>query len=905
MPLPFQAPIQVSAFNGGVTDTPSTGNPSQAQAFRNFMPDKDNTARSRNGSKFHDESNNNFAGSATRIGNLVSYDSVLFAQVVKDLKYVSGGTVVYLRPARDLITGQIYTSGDSTSVTAFHEFNKHLFTTSDHQSVHPMVIVKDDSLAYRARTVGMPQFPSGRYFTFTSAEVDTATDQIKNPDTALLGATTTSYDGPVSSVGTEYFSFFVGQKIKFSTTGTLPSPLVPGTEYFVCFPRDGRQWIRVASNYANAAGGIFLDLTTGGSGTHKVEVIGDNQASVGVIFQTLATVGDPDLVWLYYFSFFYEYTTATGDTNQIYGGTILKECQAPTGYVDTAVAGTRIINIPKIGSGTFDIAQKNYDTSGTRIKVKIYRTQVNGITPYYVGQVNNGTTTFDDNISDSNLQFSGEVLYIDGGILNNDTVTRYTYMTSVNDFLFAGDITENIAGVDVRRRNRICQSKPFEPEQVLTGLFVDLAGPVTGLGSYAGFPIAFTDSRAYRLEGTFDALGQGGIALRDISKTVGCISHNSIVETPSGLYWAGKDGFYVSTGSNVTKISRPIDKFYRVFVSSETRKKRIKGCYDAKNKIVFWSVCSDEVSEENNELWMFDEDTGLSRSGLDLDAAFYHWDNGRHFKPTAITVHNDNLIRGDSRGFVFEHDEDYTNDVYISSATDSFYIQPDLKVAEIAIPFDYVSVFFDFGNLHVRKWVNELKTWFENGTSIGVDIQSSNNGNSVFKAMTPIQFLNGFVWGAQWVVWGDPDYTWGDTTSVYATRSFPRGQRRCESKQIQFKSLEDSLILQGGTVTVTSGGTQATTIVGDELPTDLTGYFIYLSSDAGLTYPVNAEIVGQSGSYVLNILSAEFVISNGSYTYQIRGTRKDERIRLLKYSINYAPIENAGSTKKEEGSVRN
>jgi Pectate lyase superfamily protein len=59
-----------------------------------------------------------------------------------------------------------------------------------------------------------------------------------------------------------------GAIVRISTTGTLPSPLVAGTDYW---------WIKVddntgklASTYLNAAAGTAIDLTTAGTGTHTL-----------------------------------------------------------------------------------------------------------------------------------------------------------------------------------------------------------------------------------------------------------------------------------------------------------------------------------------------------------------------------------------------------------------------------------------------------------------------------------------------------------------------------------------------------------------------------------------------------------------------------------------------------------
>lgn len=57
--------------------------------------------------------------------------------------------------------------------------------------------------------------------------------------------------------------------VTFSTTGTLPSPLVAGTTYWLGWDQAGLS-VQVASSYNNAEDGVFLTLTTAGTGTHTM-----------------------------------------------------------------------------------------------------------------------------------------------------------------------------------------------------------------------------------------------------------------------------------------------------------------------------------------------------------------------------------------------------------------------------------------------------------------------------------------------------------------------------------------------------------------------------------------------------------------------------------------------------------
>lgn len=62
--------------------------------------------------------------------------------------------------------------------------------------------------------------------------------------------------------------FTTGEKVRFTTTNTLPSPLATGTDYYVI--NVSATEIKVATSLANALAGTNIDLTTQGVGTHTI-----------------------------------------------------------------------------------------------------------------------------------------------------------------------------------------------------------------------------------------------------------------------------------------------------------------------------------------------------------------------------------------------------------------------------------------------------------------------------------------------------------------------------------------------------------------------------------------------------------------------------------------------------------
>jgi hypothetical protein len=83
--------------------------------------------------------------------------------------------------------------------------------------------------------------------TFTSTEVNTTNDTI--------------------TVTRDYTT---GEKVRFTTTNTLPLPLAIDTDYYVI--RVDATTIKIATSISNAYAGTQIDLTSGGTGTHTIHL---------------------------------------------------------------------------------------------------------------------------------------------------------------------------------------------------------------------------------------------------------------------------------------------------------------------------------------------------------------------------------------------------------------------------------------------------------------------------------------------------------------------------------------------------------------------------------------------------------------------------------------------------------
>lgn len=95
-----------------------------------------------------------------------------------------------------------------------------------------------------------------------------------------------SQGGPqlAQQVGSSAARILTGTQVKVSTTGTLPGNLSAGTTYYAGFLDPYR--LKLASSLANARLGIFIDVTTAGTGTHFIDVFGEPRYTCNGIIDT-------------------------------------------------------------------------------------------------------------------------------------------------------------------------------------------------------------------------------------------------------------------------------------------------------------------------------------------------------------------------------------------------------------------------------------------------------------------------------------------------------------------------------------------------------------------------------------------------------------------------------------------
>ena len=579
----------------------------------------------------------------------------------------------------------------------------------------------------------------------------------------------------------------------------------------------------------------------------------------------------------YIYAFHCEYTyTAGPQTFQDVGATTsvsLVNAAAPD------VNAVAITNIPVVSNGATD----NWDT--TVIKVFIYRTTNNGTSFFKVGEVTNGTTTFNDNTSDTNL-ITGLPLYTDDGTVDFDPVPLAKFIHVVNNIGYYGWIKDGSQEFPFRIR----QSVPGDPDSVPDDFFQDLEDDISGISSIQSIPLVFCKKRIYRLENSFDRFGRGTITPVTISDTAGCVSHLSIVQTKDHCFWAGNDGFYATDGYRVGKISDGNNMRYQRMLEAMSQQNRIYGKFDEIENRVYWGVQFDAGNLDNDSIAALD-----LRYGVKEKSVFTTW-SGTSFRPTAIEFFDGLLYRADTRGYVFVHSSDNKSDPKVDTT-----MSPSDWAKETII-WTYASIHINFGSTFARKFAPRVLLTAGNLGNTTIQITALNDDEKVTRNLTLIRHRKNFEWASEDFFWGDPECVWNSTGIVEQWRRFPRrGLRFSYIKIIITNGFgivtnSDSL----GLATVSNAANTATLVNAATVdwPADAVDYSISFEND---NYTREYLVLSRTDD-VLTVLDTDGGLPDGNQKWVLKGFRKDEALHLLSYNIHWFPISPSQQT-HETGSL--
>lgn len=418
----------------------------------------------------------------------------------------------------------------------------------------------------------------------------------------------------------------------------------------------------------------------------------------------------------------------------------------------------QISNLPTIANSlgfSYKVGTEDDD-----IKIRVYRTTHNGSVPYYVGQVDNGTSTYEDTSTDTSIQ-SNAVLYISGGEADNDEPPLCKYFTVVKNTGWYANTSEG--------DNILRQSKPGDVDSCPESFFIELEDSITGLSNTRDFPIVFTIDRCFRIEGIIDSFGRGDLFATSISDKVGCIAPHAIVRVSNGIYFPAEDGWYFTDGYQVTPISTQIDKRYAELTSNQDKINRIRAAYSLEEARLYVAYMSED---DNDIIHVFDEDFG----------AWTTITAQSEFTPTALVSDSGNIVFGDDEGYLFVFSEASNSDVKRSTG-----VAVSSWERHAIIP-TYKHIHFDFGMSDGKKWVSKVSFKMIDETGQHLAISGYNNLSITEHSLKPIETNYFPRWGDAGVAWGTAGIRFVRDRLVVKSRRFPRNNLRCLTKQLKLTS---------------------------------------------------------------------------------------------------------------------
>lgn len=570
--------------------------------------------------------------------------------------------------------------------------------------------------------------------------------------------------------------------------------------------------------------------------------------------------------YLYAFHYYFEYTI--GSQLFIDAGPVIQV--EVTNSDEPSVNQNDITAIPALSNGATD----NYDTA--TIKCFIFRTIDGGQNLQKIGQVTNGTTVFTDNVSDATAE-TGELIYITGGVLDNDPPPKAKFVHTVNGFTYYAYFQEGAETFP----NKYRQSIQNDPDSCPGQLQDEVEDEITGFNSAAGVPMVFCKRLVFRVEGQLDEFGQGSMEHIKIADDAGCVSNQSIVQAEGRVFWAGNDGFYTSDGYQVQKISFHLKNSYLTYLNLLSNSRRIQGIFNSYERRIYWTFQTLGESTDVDSCIVLDLEWGIKP-----ESHFLTVSGDTSFSPTAITVFNKKWMRADRRGFVFIHDDQYLHDPKIN--TSKF----PSEWGEQTVIWTYRGPGFNFGNNTVRKWVPRIELKAANESNVSIQINGIVDDGRFVKACKEIRWRLNFTWGDPEFSWGDPNCKWNGEGIIDQWRRLPKRGLRCDYFQVEITNAFTIVTNSDTLGTATFSDNDNTAILDTPLVTDwpagAEGYFISTEDD---DYALEWLVSERTDDDTITVVdSANTFPAGAGKRWILKGYRKDEKLNLLNYTIIWAPL---------------
>ena len=587
---------------------------------------------------------------------------------------------------------------------------------------------------------------------------------------------------------------------------------------------------------------------------------------VGAVSGVSSSVGS---TYSYIYAFCWKYSYTVGD--QVF------ESRGPMTLLTQESNGT-------IGSATITLTLpgglptvENWDASS--IILEIYRTINGGKNFYLVKTQGSSATSTTDTMTDATLQLQ-PAAYINGGTLDFDPPPKARFVHVMGDLAYYGYIEEGSYTYPYLLR----QSTPGIVGAVPASFNLELSDTIKGIGNFNDKPVVFCSKQVFRIEGQFDRFGKGFMRQVEISPSAGCASHTSIVKTPYGIFWCGRDGVYMTNAYTVEKISDHLNATYKSLTANSSRQLNIQGTWNPDLEQVVWTACRESGSNTPDILFILDLRWGLRlKSETETPATFYMFE-APSFEPTAVMWFNQQLLFGTDWGYVMQLDDSKRSDLKFENSG-----EPD-DFDRQAIIYELETVTTNFGSNFMRKWVPWVFVSCDNETNLSLQIVDITDKGFKEVDLKPIRFRGNITWGITDLFWGESGYQWLLQGIVEEKRRVAKGALRANHKALRLTNAKVVLWSTesgGGDLYVDADNATATLWGSQTFSSSFLDCWIAFSND------------GYSREYLITQVSTNTVTFDdadfpapltGTYDFVVRGIPKDEILSLQGLQYWWKPV---------------
>jgi hypothetical protein len=239
--------------------------------------------------------------------------------------------------------------------------------------------------------------------------------------------------------------------------------------------------------------------------------------------------------------------------------------------------------------------------SSTADTIRFYRTYANGNALYLDGTAAIGATSYTSTVADAGL---GRPLELDNSRITDLTSTA-NYPTVADSRIFLKSADNEI------RWSKIGQEGPL-PESFEAKSFVPCVGrfgthdKIIGTNRINQLPIILKERSIGRLDpiGLPDStVSRDNVSYqyREISDTVGAVSHEAAVQVLGELVFIGRDGgIYATDGINVRSVADAIDATLGDLGFTATQRPKLSAINDTENQVVLFQVFASAVASTPN-----------------------------------------------------------------------------------------------------------------------------------------------------------------------------------------------------------------------------------------------------------------------------------------------------------------